>query len=60
MPALDLQGRFAMTESDYARKLDEIDRLVNDPTRRLEADRVWSLLAEVARYHETSEEPRYS
>lgn len=49
-----------MTESDYARKLDEIDRLVNDPTRRLEADRVWSLLAEVARYHEASEEPRYS
>jgi hypothetical protein len=45
----------AMTESDYARKLDEVDRLLNDPERRMEPDRVWSLLAEIARYQAATE-----
>jgi hypothetical protein len=44
-----------MTESDYARKLDEVDALVNDPSRRLDADKVWSLLAEIARHHAATE-----
>ncbi len=36
-----------MTEADYSRKLAEIDRLLNDPDVRLEAGRVWTLLAEM-------------
>ncbi len=41
-----------MTDADYSRKIDEIDRLLNDPDVRLEPARVWALLAEVR-----SEEP---
>lgn len=37
-----------MTETDYARKLDELDRLLNDPDVPIEPARVWSLLAEIA------------
>ncbi len=37
-----------MTEMDYASKLDELDRLLNDPDAPMEPDRVWSLLAEIA------------
>ncbi len=37
-----------MSDVEYARKLDEMDRLLNDPDVRLDADRVWSLLAEIA------------
>lgn len=36
-----------MTEADYSRKLDELDRLLNDPDVRLEPARVWALLAEM-------------
>ncbi len=38
-----------MTADDYRRKLDELDRLLNDPDMPLQPDRVWSLLAEVSR-----------
>jgi hypothetical protein len=38
-----------MTDADYSRKLDEIDRMLNDPDTRLEPARVWALLAEVSR-----------
>jgi hypothetical protein len=37
-----------MTDTDYTRKLDELDRLLNDPNVPMEPDRVWSLLAEIA------------
>ena len=37
-----------MTDADYARKLDELDRLLNDPDVPMEPSRVWSLLAEIA------------
>ena len=37
-----------MTETEYARKLDELDRLLNDPDVPIEPARVWSLLAEIA------------
>ncbi len=36
-----------MTETEYARKLDELDRLLNDPEVPMEPARVWSLLAEI-------------
>ncbi len=37
-----------MTETDYTRKLDELDRLLNDPDVPMEPAKVWSLLAEIA------------
>jgi hypothetical protein len=37
-----------MTERDYDSKLDELERLLNDPDVNLEPARVWSLLAEVS------------
>lgn len=41
-----------MTDADYARMLDEVDRLINDPDVPMEPSRVWSLLAEIARGNE--------
>lgn len=35
--------------ADQGRKLRELDQLLNDPDVALDARRVWSLLAEVAR-----------
>lgn len=37
-----------MTERDYTTKLAELDRLLNDPEVRMDPNRVWSLLAEIA------------
>jgi hypothetical protein len=37
-----------MTETEYARKLDELDRLLNDPDVPIEPSRIWSLLAEIS------------
>ncbi len=51
----ELARRMAMSDVDYLSKLDEIERLLNDPAHRMEPDRVWSLLAEVARHHTTGE-----
>jgi hypothetical protein len=36
-----------MTKTEYARKLDELDRLLNDPDDPLKPSRVWSLLADI-------------
>jgi hypothetical protein len=38
-----------MTQKDVDQKLDEVERLLNDPDVQLEPSRVWSLLDEVAR-----------
>jgi hypothetical protein len=43
----------AMTETELHIKLDEIDRILNDPETSLEASRVWSLLAEVSLHDRT-------
>ena len=43
-----MQGEDFMTEAEYASKLDELDRLLNDPDVPMEPARVWSLLAEIA------------
>ena len=40
--------RWTMTQIEYARKLDELERLLNDPDVSLEPGRVWSLLDEIA------------
>jgi hypothetical protein len=37
-----------MSEADYGRRLDEIDRLLNDPDVPMDAHRVWALMADVA------------
>ncbi len=38
-----------MTETEYARKMDELERLLNDPTVPMEPSRIWSLAAEISR-----------
>jgi hypothetical protein len=38
----------AMTDTEYTGKLDELDRLLNDPDVPMEPARVWSLLAELS------------
>ncbi len=42
-----------MTDRDFDQKLDELDRLLNDPDVSLEPARVWSLLAEVAAHNQS-------
>lgn len=37
-----------MTDTEYNRKLDELDRLLNDPDVPMQPNRIWALLAEVA------------
>ncbi len=39
-----------MENGDYASKLEELERLLNDPEVDMEPHRVWSLLAEVSRH----------
>ena len=43
-----------MTDAEYSRKLDELDRLLNDPDVPMEPAKVWSLLAEIAHRDMTS------
>jgi hypothetical protein len=38
-----------MSDSDYVRKLDELDQLLNDPDIPMQPDRIWSLLADLSR-----------
>jgi hypothetical protein len=45
----DAIGDKEMTETEYARKLDELDRLLNDPDVPMEPAKIWSLLAEIAK-----------
>lgn len=39
-----------MTDHEYARRLNELDRLLNDPDVPMDPSRVWSLLADLSRY----------
>ena len=38
-----------MSTVEYHRKLDELDRLLNDPDVPMQPDRIWSLLADVSK-----------
>jgi hypothetical protein len=38
-----------MEDAELARKLDELDHLLNDPEVPMQPARIWSLLAEVSR-----------
>ena len=42
------QRDLTMTETEYNRKLDELDRLINDPEVTMQPHRIWELLAEVS------------
>jgi hypothetical protein len=44
----DATGEAGMKDAEYTRKLDELDRLLNDPDVPMEPEKVWSLLAEIA------------
>jgi hypothetical protein len=46
-------GSKRMSELDYDRKLDELDRLLNDPDSTMDPSKVWSLLAEVSMHEHT-------
>jgi hypothetical protein len=37
----------AMTQAETERRMAELDRLLNDPETRMDAHRVWALLAEL-------------
>jgi hypothetical protein len=41
-----------MTDDDYARKLNELDDLLNNPDVFWDPAQVWSLLEEVSRHRE--------
>jgi hypothetical protein len=56
----DTIGDKDMTETEYARKLDELDRLLNDPDVPMEPGKVWSLLAEIAKRDMTCGQPQQS
>ena len=47
-----------MTELDYETKLEELDRLLNDPEVPMQPGRIWSLLAEIEEYASGNEERR--
>lgn len=47
-----------MTEAEYANRLAEIDRLLNDPEVTMDADKVWSLLADIADHATARKQPR--
>ena len=39
-----------MTDDEYARKLDEIDRVLNDPEVPIQTALIWRLLAEISEH----------
>jgi hypothetical protein len=43
-----------MDNSDYDRKLDELDRMLNDPDSKMEPEKVWNLLAELSNHDATT------
>jgi hypothetical protein len=42
------RGTF-MIDDEHARKMDELDRLLNDPNVSMQPERIWSLVADVSR-----------
>ena len=40
----------AVTDRDYDLKLEELERILNDPAGAMEPAKVWSLLAEVSQH----------
>ena len=46
-----------MTDGDYARKLDELDRLLNDSDVPMQPELVWRLLDEVSKQSRAASKP---
>jgi hypothetical protein len=46
-----------MSSVEYYRKLDELDRLLNDPDVPMQPERIWSLLADVSRPETSGADP---
>jgi hypothetical protein len=44
-------GAQGMTDDDYARKLDEMNRVLNDPDVPMQPALIWRLLAEISEHH---------
>jgi len=42
-----------MSDAEYDSKLDELDRLLNDPDSKMDPSKVWTLLAEVSQAEAT-------
>lgn len=38
-----------MSDAETERRMAELDRLLNDPETRMDAERVWTILAEIKR-----------
>lgn len=38
-----------MSDAEIERRMAEVDRLLNDPETRMDAERVWAIMAEVSR-----------
>jgi hypothetical protein len=49
LPGLRVFFEVSMSTAEYSRKLDELDRLLNDPDVPMQPDKIWSLLADVSR-----------
>jgi hypothetical protein len=48
--SLRVVDEVSMSIAEYSRKLNELDRLVNDPDVPIQPGRIWSLLADVSRH----------
>ncbi len=48
----------AMTEAEYANALNELDRVLNDPTVPLDPTKVWELLSDLMRRNAASNPAR--
>ena len=46
-----------MTTTEYEQKLDEVDRLLNDPETPLDPSRIWRLIGDIA-IHEAARRAR--
>jgi len=48
-----------MTSTDYVQKLDELDRLLNDPDVPIQPELIWRLIEEVATWKHGSKQVSY-
>jgi len=49
-----------MTEIEYARKMAELDRLLNDPDVPMQPSEVWALLDEISGHESQFEQGRHA
>lgn len=49
-----------MTGNDYARNLDELDHLLNDPAVPMQPGLIWRLLGEIAKHEANTTAPEHA